>query len=1018
MTTAPHGGTHTPGTLVTARGRDWIVLPPGDDPDVIRLRPLGAPDAHATGLSLALEGDDLRSASLALPDPQYPGDHISLRLLRDAARLAFRNGAAPLRSLAHVNLEARPYQLVPLLMALRLDPVRLLIGDDVGIGKTIEAGLIARELLDRGEIRRVAVLCPAQLCEQWADELWRKFHIRAEVIRPGTLSALDRALDRTGRHANQTVFDATTHMVCSIDFVKAESRIEQFIRGCPELVIIDEAHGVARPGRPGAATQQQRHDLVRRLAADPRRHVILATATPHSGDQGAFASLIGVLRPDLEAAVAATGEGGVPMDATLRDALRAHVVLRRRDDVRAFGDRDTAFPKRHSADVDYTLSADELTILRDTVVACRAYVEAAGTTENRQRLRYWAALALLRCVASSPAAALAALDTRLAPRPPSRADVGDGHEVGAIARPTNASGTSDTDVDRDRAFDQGEDDAVPALESGEGPGADAVRARFRALRDRIQAAVDQSGPKATRDQKFVRTANVVTDLLRQGHNPIIFCRYLATAAYVADALNARIADLARAAGVPAASLGIVCITGDTPPDDRAEQVDALAGTGGEEPTHARRILVATDCLSEGINLQRGFDAVVHYDMAWNLTRHDQRAGRVDRFGQPRREVRIALVVGTNNALDQAVLRVWLRRAAAIQATLGVSVPVPFNYVDILRNVFDAVFMEASATQLALLDPEVLAPLERKLRDGTAAVDLDWEAAEGRVRRERGHFAQSAIRPDDVLRTLDEANAALGAPTDVHRFVTDAGQRLTGATLLGPHDEPQLELDRLPDGVKGRLDLPKPPTNAGGTAGASRRRTLTFDAARARAGVEVVTRTHPIVDAMAGYLLDTALEEPARSPARRAGATRTHAVTARTAILLLRTRTLLHPSHGGAPLLAEETIYVGVQGDYDAPRWLPPDQVAALVANASPAGNLDAGTMTAQVQTVIESLPRWQGHLDQAVQTRAASIRDGFEALRRATRDGATHRAEPIVPADILGIHVLVPVPAGMGGAAR
>ena len=212
--------THQPGSLVTARGRDWIVMPGGDDPDIIRLRPLGAPDAHATGISRALEGDSIRSATLNLPDPTFVGDHVSLRLLRDAARLAFRNGAAPLRALAHINVDPRPYQLVPLLMALRLDPVRLLIGDDVGIGKTIEAGLIARELLDRGEIRRVAVLCPAQLCEQWATELWTKFHIRAEVIRPGTLASLDRDLDRAGRHANQTAFDVATHMVASIDFVK------------------------------------------------------------------------------------------------------------------------------------------------------------------------------------------------------------------------------------------------------------------------------------------------------------------------------------------------------------------------------------------------------------------------------------------------------------------------------------------------------------------------------------------------------------------------------------------------------------------------------------------------------------------------------------------------------------------------------------------------------------------------------------------------------------------------------
>src|SRR5207245_4466117 len=105
------------------------------------------------------------------PDPQALGDYRSCRLLRDAVRLGFRSSAGPFRSFAHIGVEPRPYQFVPLLMALKLDPVRLLIADDVGIGKTIEAGLIARELLDRGDASRLAVLCPPHLAEQWQGEL-------------------------------------------------------------------------------------------------------------------------------------------------------------------------------------------------------------------------------------------------------------------------------------------------------------------------------------------------------------------------------------------------------------------------------------------------------------------------------------------------------------------------------------------------------------------------------------------------------------------------------------------------------------------------------------------------------------------------------------------------------------------------------------------------------------------------------------------------------------------------------
>src|SRR5205823_3368900 len=111
-----------------------------------------------------------------------------------ATRLTLREGAAPFRSLGRISIRPRVYQFVPLLMALRLDPVRLLIADDVGVGKTIEALLVVRELLDRGEIKRLCVLCPPYLCEQWQKELTEKFNLDAVVIRAGTVSQLERQI--------------------------------------------------------------------------------------------------------------------------------------------------------------------------------------------------------------------------------------------------------------------------------------------------------------------------------------------------------------------------------------------------------------------------------------------------------------------------------------------------------------------------------------------------------------------------------------------------------------------------------------------------------------------------------------------------------------------------------------------------------------------------------------------------------------------------------------------------------
>src|SRR5262252_9290376 len=256
------------GSLVKARGREWVVLPESAE-DLLVLRPLGGTEDEVTGIYLPLE--PVEPATFALPDPSQPGDYRSCRLLRDALRLGFRSSAGPFRSFARIAVEPRPYQLVPLLVALKLDPVRLLIADDVGIGKTVEAGVIARELLDRGEIRRMAVLCPPHLAEQWQRELAEKFHIEAELVLSSTIQRLERDLPR-----GVSVFERNRFTVVSTDFIKTARYAEDFVLKCPEFVIVDEAHGCTLAGGVGRG-RQQRFDLLRKVAADKSRHLLLVT---------------------------------------------------------------------------------------------------------------------------------------------------------------------------------------------------------------------------------------------------------------------------------------------------------------------------------------------------------------------------------------------------------------------------------------------------------------------------------------------------------------------------------------------------------------------------------------------------------------------------------------------------------------------------------------------------------------------------------------------------------------------
>ncbi|KAM3099706.1 DEAD/DEAH box helicase [Phormidesmis sp. 146-12] len=283
---------YTPGSVVTCRDRQWIVLPSGQA-KIIRLRPLSGDEDEVCGIYDPLDLDALASANFPTPQPSNVQDQLAALMLMDAARLSLRSSAGPFRSLGRLPLRPRPYQVVPLLMALRLETVRLLISDDVGIGKTIEAGLIARELLDRGEIQRIAVLCPPHWCDQWQRELRDKFNIDAVVVRSGTVSKLERQLPSGDQH----IFRYYRHMIVSLDYAKSERRRASFIAHCPDFVIVDEAHTCTRPGGQSAA-QQQRHQLVQDVAAKAERHLLLLTATPHSGIEEGFLSLLGLLKPE------------------------------------------------------------------------------------------------------------------------------------------------------------------------------------------------------------------------------------------------------------------------------------------------------------------------------------------------------------------------------------------------------------------------------------------------------------------------------------------------------------------------------------------------------------------------------------------------------------------------------------------------------------------------------------------------------------------------------------------------
>lgn len=602
----------SPGDLVEARGREWVVLPSPDE-GILNVRPLSGSEADAQRIALALEVNPVRPARFTPPTPELRDTQDGARLLGDALRLSLRRGAGPFRSAAHLGVEPRAYQLVPLMMALKLPVVRLLIADDVGIGKTIEAGLIVREMLDRGLIDRFSVLCPPHLVEQWVSELAEKFDIDAVAV----TSARARSLER-GLPAAQSLFEAYPHTVVSLDYIKADSRRDEFARACPSLVIVDEAHACIG----GDRGRHQRFELLERLASDEERHMLLLTATPHSGDEAAFDRLLGLISPDFA--------GGPQGDENARTRyarrLAQHYVQRRRPDITESGWHEKrTFPVHQVKDEPFSLSG-EFGAFHDRVLDyCLAVTQRAGADQRSRRLAFWGTLALMRCVGSSPAAATNALRNRL-------------------------SGVADEEAMQPVVFD--EDEGL--LDQGDvEPGTASASAEERGELAKLIAIAESLDRRRGEDPKVARLLKVLKALLQEGAKPVIFCRFIATAEALGE-------EIKRA--WPKADVAVV--TGRLPPEERRTRIDQLEDSES-------RILVATDCLSEGINLQALFDAVVHYDLSWNPTRHQQREGRVDRFGQRSPVVRSVTIFGDNSAIDGAVLQVILRKADAIRKATGI-----------------------------------------------------------------------------------------------------------------------------------------------------------------------------------------------------------------------------------------------------------------------------------------------------------------------------------------------------------
>jgi SNF2 family DNA or RNA helicase len=943
-----------PGNLVKFRGRRCVVQP-SDDKEIILLKPLGGSDSETMAVfqPIMQEHDQIEDDHFEEPCVDDIDNFVTAKLLYDAARLSFRQVSGPFRCMGKLSFRPRSYQLVPLIMSLKQAITRLLIADDVGIGKTVEALLILRELLERGTVKNFAVLCPPHLCEQWQKELADKLDIDAEIIRSSTVAALERKIigDDT-----QNVFNYYPYQVISIDFVKSGNKGAIFRDNAPDLIIVDEAHTCTRP-KGGTDSQQQRFHLLKDLAAKEDQHMVFLTATPHSGKDEEFQSLLGLLDPEFENLDLAN------LTKYQKEKIARNFILRKRENIKKWLKEETPFPDRSTKELPYSLSKE----YQDLYLDIQKFVKNISqdyVSNNKSRIKYFAALTLLRGVMSSPEA---------------------GHEMLQNRKNNAKEDTDEWDQIKDnpvieRLDDQSDIEQLELIEQS-----NLNSNEIKLLNELSSKIQNLKGP--SKDFKIKKTIDQIKLWVENGQSPIIFCRFIKTAHYVAEQLKQHLPN----------NIDIRAITSELSDEERKEKIDDMSKS-------SRRVLVATDCLSEGINLQDKFNAVLHYDLPWNPNRLEQREGRVDRYGQLgwkdrngnfQNNIEVRVLFGEDNPIDVVVLRVIIEKIQNIRKTSGVSIALAEDNRSVMDKVLKEVLLDpdkvklqfSKVTQLKLDTNNELSELDDEFTN-------EIERAREKAENLRSIFAHETMRPEEIEKDLKEVDEAIGDVEILENFVVNAS-RLLGAQLSA---------------VEGGYIFHK--TNIdewlGDSLGQGDKIHISFKSPTPY-GFRYIGRNHCFVEHLCNRVIANSLDTSAKNKAARASVFRTDSVETQTTLIQFRVRNVIREVKRGNEMISEEMFLWGYRQGINGTEVLELDECKNLLNSVSP---LDL-SLERQKEIFSKELEYFKTlHPDfiKVVESRSNQLVEAHTRFAKFLGAKRFETVTPVLPPDILGVYVLVPNP--------
>ena len=608
------------GQLVRVRQRHYIVQdvaggsvePSRPDQHRVRLECL---DDDQVGRTLDViwqhEVNPVVHDQLGLPRPDAwdPKDRFDAFLHATRWSLSSVLEGLPLQAPFRGAIQIEDYQLEPVVRALRMPRVNLLIADDVGLGKTIEAGMVMQELLARQRIRRILIVCPASLQKQWAEEMLFKFALKFEVV---DRAYMQRLRKEYGGHVN--AWASFPRLITSMDFLKREAPLEGFLRSLKkertgglrdwDLLVVDEVHNVAPSGRKSYIRDSDRTDMMRQILGH-FEHRLFLTATPHNGFTESFTALLEMLDP-------LRFSRGSTFNKAHLDAV---MVRRLKDDmIDALGNR--RFPERK---VEALPAVKLIGGERELFDNLDAYIsKRIGRAKGFDRLPVQFALTLLKKrLLSSPVAFLNSITVHQSHLMPDE-ELGE-ENVGVVASLKDR-------LAEDFADDE-EKDRIEETALAESAGFFNVtpeeRQLVEQLRDRAANVAERPDSKVEVLLNWI-AQHLFTNDAWNHERLLVFTEYKDTLEYLTRALGAR-----------GWNGRVITLYGGMSEKERERVKAAFRAPPDQEPI---RILVATDTASEGLNLQDHCRYLLHWEIPWNPNKMEQRNGRIDRHGQKAKAV--------------------------------------------------------------------------------------------------------------------------------------------------------------------------------------------------------------------------------------------------------------------------------------------------------------------------------------------------------------------------------------------